>query len=118
VQTSLAEAADQVLTRLTGLRWSESTIQHATEGAGRVVQRLPAAGVTFGPAKPWDGHKDAEGKTVAYVWVDATGVGIEGPGGVQAEGRRITVGLIYNPVPEDPKRWAKPEGPRPSWQAR
>ena len=30
----------------------------------------------------------------------------------------VTVGMIYNPVPEDRKRWAKPEGPRPSWQAR
>ena len=118
VQTSFAEAADKVLTRLTGLRLSESTILRATEGAGREVAALQAAGVTFGPDKPWDWHKDAEGKTVAYVSVDATGVGIQGPGGSKAEGRMVTVGMIDNPVPEDRKRWAKPEGPHPSWQAR
>lgn len=96
----------------------EATILRATERAGREVRTLQAAGVTFGPAKPWDWHKDAEGKTVAYVSVDATGVGIQGPGGIQAEGRMVTVCMIYNPVPEDRQRWAKPEGPHPSWQAR
>src|SRR5262249_50077919 len=35
-----------------------------------------------------------------------------------AEGRMITVGMIYNPVPEERDRWAKPQGRRPSWQAR
>lgn len=118
VQTSFAEAADKTLTRLTGLRLSESTILRATEAAGQAVQMLQAAGVTFGPAKSWDWHKDAEGKTVAYVSVDATGVGIQGPGGIKAEGRMVTVGMIYNPVPEDRQRWAKPEGLHPSWQAR
>jgi len=118
VQTSFAEAADKVLTRLTGLRLSESTILRATEGAGWQVAAFQATGVTFGPAKPWDWHKDAEGKTVAYVSVDATGVGIQGPGGIKAEGRMITVGMIYNPIPEDRERWAHPQGPRPSWQAR
>jgi hypothetical protein len=118
VQTSFAEAAEKVLTRLTGLRLSESTILRATEGAGRQVAAAQAAGRTFGPSKPWDWHKDAEGKTVAYVAVDATGVGIQGPGGAKAEGRMITVGMIYNPVPEERDRWANPQGRRPSWQAR
>lgn len=118
VQTSFAEAADKVLHRLTGLRLSEATIRRATEGAGWEVAAMQAAGLTFGPAKPWDWHKDAEGKTVAYVSVDASGVGIQGPGGAKAEGRMITVGMIYNPVPEDRACWAKPEGSRPSWQAR
>lgn len=118
VQTSFAEAADKVLTRMTGLRLSESTIQRATENAGRRVAAAQAAGQTFGAAKPWSWHKDAEGKTVAYVSVDATGVGIQGPGGAKAEGRMITVGMIYNPVPEDRQRWANRQGPQPSWQAR
>jgi hypothetical protein len=30
----------------------------------------------------------------------------------------ITVGMIYNPVPEDRDRWANPQGCQPSWQAR
>jgi len=118
VQSSFAEAAEKVLARLTGLRLSESTLLRATEGAGQKVAAAQAAGRTFGPCKPWNWHKDAEGKTVAYVSVDATGIGIQGPGGVKAEGRMITVGMIYNPVPEDRARWANPQGPSPSWQAR
>jgi hypothetical protein len=118
VQTSFAEAAEKVLARLTGLHLSESTVLRATEGAGRKVAAAQAAGLTFGPVQPWHWHKDAEGKTVAYVSVDATGVGIQGPGGVQAEGRMISVGMIYNPVPQERSRWANPHGPRPTWQAR
>jgi hypothetical protein len=118
VQTSNALAAEKVLTRLTGLRLSESTILRATEGAGQKVADAQAAGQTFGPAVAWDWHKDAEGKTVAYVSVDATGIGMQGPEGAKAEGRMITVGMIDNPVPEDRQRWANPEGRCPSWQAR
>jgi hypothetical protein len=118
VQTSFAEAAERVLTRLTGLRLSESTILRATEGAGQRLAAAQAAGQTLGPAQAWAWHKDAEGKTVAYVSVDATGVGIQGPGGAKAEGRMVTVGMIYNPVPEERARWANPQGRRPPWQAR
>jgi hypothetical protein len=66
----------------------------------------------------WAWHKDAEGKAVAYVSVDATGVGQQGPGGHTAKGRMAYVGMIYNPVPEKRARWADPEGARPDWQAR
>jgi hypothetical protein len=118
VQTSFAEAAERALARLTGLRLSESTLLRATEDAGRRAAAAQAAGETFGPARPWDWHKDAEGKTVAYVSVDATGVGIQGPGGAKAEGRMVTVGMVYNPVPEGRDRWANPKGARPPWQAR
>jgi hypothetical protein len=61
---------------------------------------------------------DAEGKTVAYVSADATGVGQQGPRGKAAEGRMAYVGTVYNPVPEDRARWADPLGRRPQWQAR
>jgi hypothetical protein len=118
VQTSFAEAADKVLRRMTGLRLSESTIQRATEDAGRRVATAQAAGQTFGAARRWDWHRDADGKTVAYVAVDATGVGIQGPGAAKAEGRMVTVGMVYNPVPDERDRWADPHGRRPPWQAR
>jgi hypothetical protein len=118
VQASFAEAAGRTLARLAGLRVSESTAERATEAAGARLAEAQAAGATFGPAPPWAWHKDAEGQTVAYVAVDATGVGQQGPGGAAAEGRMATVGMIYNPVPEDRARWADPEGPRPPWQAR
>ena len=118
VQDSFAVAAAKVLTRLSGLRVSESTAERATEAAGRRLAAAQAAGSTFGPAMRWRWHKDAEGKSVAYVSVDATGVGQQGPGGTAAEGRMAYVGLIYSPVPEQRRRWADPSGPRPAWQAR
>jgi hypothetical protein len=118
VQDSFASAAGKVLTRLSGLRVSESTVERATEAAGRRVAQAQAAGQTFGPPAPWAWHKDAEGKTVAYVSADATGVGQQGPGGAAAEGRMAYVGMIYNPVPEERTRWAAPGGRRPDWQAR
>ncbi len=118
VQASFAEAAERTLSRLAGLRVSESTAERATEAAGERLAQAQADGATFGPAKPWAWHKDAEGRTCAYVSVDATGVGQQGPGGSKAEGRMATVGMIYNPVPQDRSRWADPGGARPPWQAR
>jgi hypothetical protein len=57
--------------------------------------------------------------TVAYVSVDATGVGQQGPGGTEAEGRMANVAVLYNPVPEAPADWADPQAVRrPAWQAR
>ena len=44
--------------------------------------------------------RDARGRTVAYVSVDATGVPIQGPGGVEAEGRMAWVGKVFAPKPE------------------
>jgi hypothetical protein len=118
VQASFAEAAEKTLARLAGLRLGESTVERATEAAGARLAQAQAAGVTFGPKTPWAWHKDAAGQTVAYVAVDATGVGQQGPGGARAEGRMATVGMIYNPVPEDRARWAHPTGKKPPWQAR
>ena len=118
MQDSFATAAHKALARLSGLRVSESTAERATEAAGRRAAAAQAAGATFGPPTPWAWHKDAEGLTVAYVSVDATGVGQQGPGGQAAEGRMAYVGMVYNPVPEDRQRWADPTGRRPQWQAR
>jgi hypothetical protein len=118
VQDSFATAAHKALARLSGLRVSESTAQRATEAAGRRAGQAQAAGETFGPPVRWAFHKDAEGKSVGYLSVDATGVGQQGPGGRAAEGRMAYVGMVYNPVPEDRRRWADPSGRRPAWQAR
>lgn len=118
VQDSFAVAAHKALARLSGLRVSESTAQRATEAAGLRAAVAQAAGQTFGPLTPWAWHKDAEGKSVAYVSADATGVGQQGPGGQAAEGRMAYIGMVYNPVPEDRQRWADPSGRRPAWQAR
>jgi hypothetical protein len=118
VQASFAEAAEKTLARLAGLRLSESSVERATEAAGQRVGEALARGETFGTAKDWDWHKDAQGRTVAYVSADATGVGQQGPDGGEAEGRMAAVGMIYNPIPEERDRWANPQGRRPPWQAR
>ena len=119
VQNPFAEASHKTLRRLAGLRLSESTVERTTEGAGQRVVDAFRAGKTFGPQAPWAWHKDAEGKTVAYVSADATGVGQQGPGGAEADGRMANVAVIYNPVPESRDDWADPAAARrPAWQAR
>jgi hypothetical protein len=115
---SFGEAADVVLRKLAGLRVSESTVQRTSEAAGHDIGTRLAAGETFGAAEPWDWHTDAEGKTCAYVSLDLTGLGMQGPGGAAAEGRMTAVGMVYSPAPEDPARWARPRGRAPQFQAR
>lgn len=118
VQAPFAEAAEKSLPKLAGLRLSESTVQRATEAAGQRLAEALQAGMVFGAAGDWDWHKDAEGKTVAYVSADATGVGQQGEGGAAAEGRMANVVALYNPVPDEAERRAEPAGPRPRWQGR
>src|SRR5262249_49590891 len=101
VQDSFATAAGKVLARLAGLRRSGSTAQRPPGGAGARGAGAPADGAALGPPTPWAWHKDAEGRAVAYVSVDATGVGQQGPGGAAAEGRMAYVGMVYNPVPDE-----------------
>jgi hypothetical protein len=72
--SSFAEAAELSLPKLCGLRVAESTVLRTTEAAGKDIGDRLAAGETFGPSRDWQWHKDAEGKTCAYVSLDATGV--------------------------------------------
>jgi hypothetical protein len=118
VIVSFAEAAEEVLSRLAGLHVSEATAQRTTEAAGHDLGRRLEAGATFGPARDWAWHTDAQGKTCAYVSLDATSVPQQGPRAAKADGRMATVAMIYNPIPEDRARWAHPAGKRPPWQAR
>ena len=107
------------LNRMSGVQLSESSVQRTSEAVGADIGRRLAAGETFGEAADWGWHKDADGKTCAYVSIDATGTPQQGPKGAKAEGRMCTVAMIYNPIPEDRDRWAKPKARRrPPWQAR
>jgi hypothetical protein len=115
---SFGESADVVLKKLAGLRVSESTVERTSEAVGHDIGQRLAAGATFGAGALWPWHKDAEGKTCAYVSLDLTGLGMQGPGGAAAEGRMAAVGMIYNPVPEDPTRWSRPRVTAPPFQAR
>ncbi len=105
---SFGEAADVVLKKLAALHVSESTVERTSEAVGHDIGRRVAAGETFGASTPWSWHKDAEGKTCAYVSLDLTGLGMQGPDGGAAEGRMAAVGMVYNPVPDDPSQWAQP----------
>jgi hypothetical protein len=96
---SFEEAAEQILPRLAGLRLGESTTQRTTEDAGRRLGERRQAGDTFGPEAPWLWHTDAQGRRVAYVGIDATGVHQQGPGGAAAPDRMPYVALVYNPPP-------------------
>jgi hypothetical protein len=94
---SFAEAAEKVLPRLAGLRLAESTAERTAEAAGGRLGRRRAAGETFGPPRDWAWGTDARGRACAYVSVDATGVGMQGPDGAAAEGRMAYVGLVFSP---------------------
>ena len=115
---SFGEAADIVLRKTSGLRVSESTVERTCEAVGCDIGRRLADGQTFDASTPWPWHKDAEGKTCAYVSLDLTGLGMQGPNGAAAEGRMAAVAMVYNPVPEDQARWANPAGRTPEFQAR
>lgn len=96
VLSSFAEAAQKTLPKLAGLVVSESTVGRTTERVGEDVGKQLAGGRTFGAKKAWEWSKDAEGKTVAYVSADATGVGMQGANGAVAEGRMASVGMVWN----------------------
>jgi hypothetical protein len=115
---SFGEAAKVVLKKLAGLRVSESTAQRTSEAVGHDIGTHLAAGETFGAAEWWAWHRDAQGKTCAYVSLDLTGLGMQGLHGAATEGRMTAVGMVYNPVPEDKAQWARPQGRAPQFQGR
>ncbi len=94
---SFADAAEKLLPRMAGLRLAESTVERTTEAAGERLDQFWATGATLGVATAWQWNGDAQGRTVAYVSIDATGVGIQGEGGVKADGRMAWVGKVFNP---------------------
>jgi hypothetical protein len=115
---SFAKASEITLKRLSGLNVAESTVERTAEAVGAEVGQAIESKVPFDEARPWAWHKDADGKTCAYVSIDLTGVRKQGPKGATAEGEMIAVGMVYNPIPKDRDRWAAPSRRRPPWQAR
>lgn len=115
---SFAVAAGDLLRKLAGLRLSAATARRTAHAAGDDLSRRLAVGEVFGAPRPWKWHRDAEMKTCAYLSIDLTGVAMQGPGGAAAEGRMAAVAMVYNPVPDDPARWANPHGRAPRFQAR
>jgi len=103
------EKAAELVAEMAGVRLSESTVERTTEDAGQRLAELVAADVPLGPKVDWPWPKDYEGKTCAYVELDATGVRRQGAGGGSAEGRMAYVGLVCNPSPEWPWPDEKPQ---------
>jgi hypothetical protein len=99
---SFEEASEKLLPKMAALRLSESTVQRTSEAAGRRLAELQRKEKTLGGPTPWPWHKDARGKTCAYVSIDATGVRQQAKGGGIAEGRMPYVAMIFNPVPDLP----------------
>jgi hypothetical protein len=100
---SFGTAATKILPKMAGIHFGESTVERITEENGKRLGRLWEQGHTLGPARDWDWNRDANGHRVAYVSVDATGVGQQGPKGAKAEGKMVYVGMVYNPEEFDPK---------------
>lgn len=114
---SFADAAEKFLPKMSGLRLSESTVERAAEDAGARLGGLWAEGRTLGAAADWRWNHDAAGRTVAYVSIDATGVGIQGEGGAKADGRMVWVGKVFNPRCEPTEASPKPYPPSARYQA-
>jgi hypothetical protein len=99
----------ELLEEMGGVRVSESTVERTTEDAGRRLAEAVAAGSRLGPQTDWPWHEDYEGRSCAYVELDATGIRQQGPGAGPAEGRMAYVGMVCNPTPEWPWPDEKPQ---------
>jgi hypothetical protein len=95
------EKGADLLEEMSGVDLSESTIQRITEDVGARIALLLSQEITPGPRVVWQWHRDAKGRTVAYMSIDATGTRQQGPGGKKAEGRMAYVGSIFNPLPPE-----------------
>jgi hypothetical protein len=102
------QAAERTLTKMAGLRLSESTVERTTEEAGVRLGQLLREKISFGAKRPWAWQRDAAGCTCVYVSLDATGVRRQGPAGAQAEGRMAYVGMVYNARSEHDSRRLPP----------
>ena len=97
------EKGAELLAETSGIRLSESTVERTAEAAGERIAQVLAKGRGLGKASPWEWHRDALGRSVGYIELDATGIRQQGPHGEKADGRMAYVGMIFNPLP-DPER--------------
>ncbi len=99
--SSFGEAADRTLTKLSGIRVSEATVQRTTEDAGRRLAKRQAERSSLHAYQPWQWRRDASGRRVGYISIDHTGVRRQALGGGKAEGHMAAVAMVYNPPPSD-----------------
>lgn len=104
VLSGFEEAAGKTLRKLSGMRLSESTVRRTTEDAGERLRQMLQERIHFQKPTSWSWYADAQGRSCAYVSVDATGVRQQGPNANAAEGRMAYVGMLYNPPPRGETR--------------
>ena len=93
------DVASKALPRVSGLALSSATARRITEDVGGDVAERRSRGESFGPDRVWKWNRDARGRTVGYVSLDATSVPQQGPHAEKAEGRMPWVGEVFNPQP-------------------
>lgn len=105
------EKGAELLHETAGIRLSETTVEQTTQATGQRISQHIQSGRTFGGKQTWSWFRDACGRTVGYIGIDATGVRQQGPGGVRADGRMAYVGMVFNPLPDEERvfeSWPKP----------
>jgi hypothetical protein len=112
LQTSFAQASEVTLKKLCGLKLSESTVERTTEAVGERLAKLLEDQITFGDSETWAWQRDAQGRSCAYVSLDATGVRQQGEGGARSVGRMAYVGMLYNPSSVHDERRPRPHETR------
>ena len=117
--SAFKKGADRVLRIMSGIRLSESTVQRLTEDVGEEIHQMMSQGDSVAPQAEWEWHHDADGRQVAYLSLDATGVRQQGPHGEKAEGRMAWVLEVFNPIPQPTPPSERDSGEaRPQAQAR
>lgn len=66
--------------------------------------RFLVLGDTLGDFQPWLWSEDSTGHSCAYVSLDATGVGQQGPKDAKADGRMASVGMVFNAHDDKPSQ--------------
>ncbi len=112
------EKGTELLQETAGVRLSESTVERTTETTGQRIAEHVQKGRTFGGKEPWNWFRDACGRTVGYIEIDATGVRQQGSRGEAAEGRMAYVGMIANPLPDRERVFEGLPKPGQAMQAR
>jgi hypothetical protein len=112
------EKGAELLKEASGVALSESTVRRTAESTGQRIAEHFRKGRTVGGKQPWDWFRDACGRTVGYIEIDATGVRQQGPNGERAEGRMAYVGMIANPLPDRERVFEDLPRPGASMRAR
>ena len=112
------DKAAELLAEASGIHLSEATIERVSEDVGARLADHLQAGRLVGGKQHWDWYRDANGQTVGYIELDATGVPQQGHRGQKVEGRMAYVGMILNPLPDRQRVFAHLPKPGATMQAR